>query len=293
LILKRREEGQAMLLKAGAIIDPEAEAHYAVIRTMRDITWPHCHDFYEVFLVARGRIWHLANGRRDLLEAGALVLVRPQDEHWYEKCGEEACELINLAFPAATLDAVARFLGEGFLPRGLLTGPVPPARQLAQADLAVLRDRLEGLGAIGPEGKRAMRTAVRALLADLLVRYFADPPAAAPAMPEWLCTLTAAMEQRENFVAGLERMHELSPATPEHLCRSMRRHLGVTPTEFINGLRLAHAAHLLSQTDEPVVSICMQVGFENVSHFYHLFRRAFGVAPVRYRKEHRKVVIPS
>jgi AraC family transcriptional regulator, dual regulator of chb operon len=286
-------EWAVLLLKAGAIIDPEAEAHFAVIRTMRDITWPHCHDFYELFLVSRGRIWHMVNDRRDRLEAGALVLIRPQDEHWYEKCEDEECELINLAFPPVTLDAVARFLGDGCLPRGLLTGAMPPARQLSQTDLAAVRTRLQALGNLGAGPRRALRTAVRALLADLLVQYFADQPTAPPVMPAWLAGLVATMQQQENFVAGLDRLHALSPASPEHLCRSFRRHLGVTPTDWVNGLRLRYAAYLLTHGDEPVVSVCLQAGFENLSHFYHLFRRAFGVAPARYRKENRRVVVPE
>lgn len=282
------------MLKAQGIIDADTEAHYACIRTMRDITTAHCHDFYELFLIVRGRIWHLVGEGRELLEPGALVLVRPPDSHCYEKYAGEECELINLAFPASTWDDVTDFVGDG-LPAGALTAaPEPPQVQVAGAELEELAARLKALGAMPAGQKRAMRAAVRGLLADVLVRWFAGSPCEdAQSVPDWLETLAAHMRKPENFTAGLERLHALAPTSPEHLCRTIRRYFGTTPTAWVNHLRLGYAADLLARTNEPIVTVAMQAGFENLSHFYHLFRQVYRQSPARYRKAHSRTVIPE
>jgi AraC family transcriptional activator of tynA and feaB len=59
---------------------------------------------------------------------------------------------------------------------------------------------------------------------------------------------------------------------------------GFTCTEFINSLRLQHAARLLDrrvllETREPISSIAYACGFRDYTHFARKFRRRFGYSP--------------
>lgn len=56
----------------------------------------------------------------------------------------------------------------------------------------------------------------------------------------------------------------------EHLTRSFRRYIGMTPTEYINGKRLSLAAQLLLRGDMPVIEICGACGFNSLSRFLPL-----------------------
>lgn len=78
-------------------------------------------------------------------------------------------------------------------------------------------------------------------------------------------------------------MVRLSGYSREHLSRSMKRYLGVTPSEFLCGLRLDHAAGLLRLTSMPVLDVCMASGFENPAYFHRRFREKFGMTPGRFR----------
>lgn len=276
-------------LTAQGIIDPELGAHYALIRTMRDITELHDHDFYEFFLVTAGRIQHVVNGRRELLHPGSLVLIRPQDQHCYERHGSDDCALVNLAFGAATLEALVAYLG--VRPDALVAAELPPHRVLLQSETEGLAARLRALGAPQPG---AFRMEARALLAELLVHLTARSDGAPQqSAPDWLEPLCHAMQKPENFTAGLPRLHALAPVSPEHLCRTMGRYLGKTPTQWVNELRLAFAAELLVRSDEEIMAVCLRAGFENLSHFYHLFRQQYHMTPARYRKTGRGMVVPQ
>ena len=103
-------------------------------------------------------------------------------------------------------------------------------------------------------------------------------------MPSWLSELLLNMSKIENLQEGYERMCELAPCSPSHLCRLMKQISGKTPTQYINQERLKYAVYLLAQTDREILDICECCGFSNVSHFYHLFRAQFGVSPVKFRK---------
>jgi AraC-like DNA-binding protein/mannose-6-phosphate isomerase-like protein (cupin superfamily) len=58
-----------------------------------------------------------------------------------------------------------------------------------------------------------------------------------------------------------------------------------TFTEYLNGIRIAKAAEILSNTDKKVLDICYEVGFRNINHFNRMFRQIVGVSPTEYRKK--------
>jgi AraC-like DNA-binding protein len=57
-----------------------------------------------------------------------------------------------------------------------------------------------------------------------------------------------------------------------------------TPYQYLNQIRLDHAAELLKHTNHPVQEITWRSGFENASAFCRAFKSAFGVQPGTYRK---------
>jgi AraC family cel operon transcriptional repressor len=81
-------------------------------------------------------------------------------------------------------------------------------------------------------------------------------------------------------------MQKLACRTPGHLCKSFRKYLGKTPTDFVNELRINHAAKLLSDSQQDILEIADAMNFQSLSRFYCLFRRQYGVSPGAYRRLH-------
>ena len=63
--------------------------------------------------------------------------------------------------------------------------------------------------------------------------------------------------------------------------------MGCTVSEYIIRWRLRNAVQLLAGTENSVVSIALDSGFQNVSYFSRTFRKQFGVSPGRYREQLR------
>ena len=100
------------------------------------------------------------------------------------------------------------------------------------------------------------------------------------------------MQKRANFIEGREALLRMANRTPEYVGRSFKQHLGITPSQFINALRLDYATDLLLHTEQSPTDICYEVGFGNVSHFYHLFKDRGHCSPNQYRKQHQRTLIP-
>ena len=54
--------------------------------------------------------------------------------------------------------------------------------------------------------------------------------------------------------------------------------------EYINQYRLSVAAKKLESTDEPVINIATDTGFNNVSYFIRAFKNNFQMTPTQYRR---------
>ncbi len=61
---------------------------------------------------------------------------------------------------------------------------------------------------------------------------------------------------------------------------------------YVLGLRLKHAADLLSGTDRSVLAVAFESGFDDASHFHHCFKSEYGCPPMAYR-EQRRVRLPT
>jgi AraC-like DNA-binding protein len=68
-----------------------------------------------------------------------------------------------------------------------------------------------------------------------------------------------------------------------YLCRLFRHRTGMSMTDYRRILRLRTALESLRDRGADLGSLAETLGFASHSHFTLLFRRAFGVAPSRWR----------
>jgi AraC family cel operon transcriptional repressor len=288
-------------LRAADIIDLETEAHYSfkTIHPSQDsqgritTTVFHDHDFYEFSLITHGSIWHLVNHEEVFLATGALIFIRPADCHRFRQVDGEDCGLINLAFPANTVTDLLTYLGAGFHPERLLDPDLPPTVTLHEAERLAVTSQLTKLQSIPHTEKTRIRAALRLILAELLGRYFVEDRAARPTVsPAWLEDLCRQMKHPANLRGGVPRMQALAHTSPEHLSRVFRKQMGCTPTQYVNDLRLTYAANLLLHSDRPILDISLEIGLDNLSYFYRIFKERYHTSPAQFRADHRKRLIP-
>jgi len=74
-----------------------------------------------------------------------------------------------------------------------------------------------------------------------------------------------------------------------HFLRTFRRAVGMTPYQFLLGVRMRRAAVRLATSSEPVSAIAFDTGFGDLSTFNGRFRDIFGMSPTAYRNRERTV----
>ena len=81
----------------------------------------------------------------------------------------------------------------------------------------------------------------------------------------------------------LKQLAELVNMAEGSLCRFFKMNMGMTVFEYLNQLKIEFACKLLMDNDLNILKVCLDSGFNNLSHFNKQFRKINGVPPSEYR----------
>lgn len=264
------------------VLGPDQAYHFT--RAVLDRARPkalHRHNLHEVFWLHNGRARHYVGERREMLVEGDLVFVPPGTAHAIQGVGEES-HLVNIV---VSQDIIDRLEWHDFGRRYFWApGTYSTHRDIRQ--LSTLSHRAVQL-------ERAPRTAlhIEAFLLGLLAELEAENPDLPDDAPDWLvraCTAARAPEVFRDGAAGLARASGKAHA---HVSRTVQKVLGETPSDYVNRIRMTHAARQLAGTNDGLAEIAEDCGISNMSHFHRLFRAQYGMTPRKYRLIHQKGVV--
>lgn len=82
-------------------------------------------------------------------------------------------------------------------------------------------------------------------------------------------------------------LSEMANISQSSLHRLFKKHTGKSPKDYVKDLRMAVAARQLLMTDDRIANIAYELGFDDPNYFSRMFKSAFGVSPMQYRKASR------
>jgi len=261
-------------------IRPDEAFHFA--RKRLAIRFPdraHDHDYFEVFLIESGRTAHWINGVSQTLGPGQLAFVRPHDVHAFSADRSTGCQIINVMFRVGT----ARHLSQRY------ASTIGGRFFDAASDLPDLHTLSPARFARAINVAQQLQTAHRSLarieefLLVLTNRVADATSGVGNTAPRWFSEACSAAQSQDVFCKGAAGFIAAAGRSHEHVCRTCKSVTGLTPSEYINQIRIEYAAHLLRSDEVSIDEVIESCGFDNNSYFYRLFKRQYGVTPRQYR----------
>ncbi len=246
----------------------------------------HCHsDYWEFVCVLEGVLKQLVNGvvRHD--KPGTIMLIRAHDVH--ELFGSDGCVFINMMFHTRWLQHLDIMLETSALSTSLTRqNEIPWVRLPKSVFSGVVKD----LRQLFPENSvEQMKMRFARLFVRLMTDHFCQDIITQDKhvkMHAWLRQVLGSIDENPDHVPTVEELVTMSNRSAEHVSRSFRRYLGMTPSMYLNRKRLQQACRLLTHTDLPLLDVCYSVGFENASYFFRWFKSIYGMTPRSYRLKH-------
>ena len=262
--------------------DPAIGVGYAVYSNPDfEIDPVHTHDYFEIFIVCEGNISHEIFDETVDLFQGDAVFIRPNDRHRYKRKNDG--EIINIAFTKEITKSICALLSVE-RDNQIFTDRLPSILHMSEIFLNRVCRRVHQLSELETNSE-AWMIAVRMLVCELIAKFVTNGDN--PHLPSWLARCLSEMKRVENFKEGCARIYEICERTPEHLTRSMKRYLGITPSDYINSLRINYVKNQLIYTDYSIIDICYSAGYNNLNYLYKVFKALEGTSPRKYRNENR------
>jgi AraC family transcriptional regulator len=203
---------------------------------------------------------------------GEMVEITDDDEH----CGRSCSVLVK---PAGTPHA-NRFLGRTpvrtvslqFSRSSPFTSQLGPLRWLesvtaTQAAVTFIR------GDIGEEAR-----------AHDFAQTILSIEAAPAAPPAWFTELRAILDRRFAEPLRFDELARRFGLHPVYVSRAFQRYAGTSMRDYVRGLRLRAAGHLLVTTRRSAAAIALDAGFADASHLTRTFGSTLGLTPRTFRR---------
>jgi YesN/AraC family two-component response regulator len=101
---------------------------------------------------------------------------------------------------------------------------------------------------------------------------------------EILCTKIEAFIKDNLQNASVEELAKSLGYSSVYTGAMVKKVTGSGFKKLLQKKRLEEASHLIKETDLPIDEIIKKTGYENASFFRKIFKEAYGITPLRYRK---------
>jgi len=243
----------------------------------------HSHQAYsELACMLSGSMTHTVNGKRVAIAKGDVLLIRENDRH---RLDGNKFRMVNVEFPTRKFHELETYLEWPGLFTSLQEQETPPLARVPKDKWSRFVKDIEWMHA-HPSGVQAniffdrffLTTMQDCFLRSALTR------SGTSRLPDWMENALLWLDERRAETVTLADLTKQCFRTPEHVSRSFRKHLGMSPSRYLNNQRLHRAAELLIYSNLSLLDISIKVGFDNPSYFHRLFKQFHGTTPAEYRR---------
>ena len=238
----------------------------------------------------------------DLLEsceAGRTLCSRMRQALYVKALEEPSMATCDAGLAEAVVPLRIGGIHAGFFVFGGATFRKPdrPARQKAryllsragvEVDDSVLDQLLETSPVVSQEAFAAYQRIVILAAKQIGLRVtdqLAEPDAQMPPAVHKACGFIRARAVVDDISLALVARH--CAVSVGHLSRMFHHATGLTFREYVAQVRIEHARSLLLNTAKGITEIAYESGFQSVSQFHRVFRKAFAISPGQMRRDRK------
>jgi len=258
----------------------------------------HWHEGWEFFEVVKGCAQFSVNGRKRLIRENDILLIPGSSLHMAECENEQMCSYRSVVFAMPMLfgnidDVVQKKyitpMFDNHINADVLISNSDAYSSRVQACIQKIFDAMY-------ERPMAYEMLTKAYIYESLACAFplmdfseeADAGQRCLASTEYVKQAILYMLENYQQPITITQLAELVNMSVGYFGKLFREMTSYSPIDYLKNLRLSKAADQLIATNEKVLNIALDTGFNNIGYFIRAFSQKYGVTPYQYRKEMRK-----
>ncbi|NLC97328.1 MAG: AraC family transcriptional regulator [Erysipelotrichaceae bacterium] len=269
----------------------------AIRKHTRFIDFPtHTHNFVEIQYVYSGSITQYCNDKEITLESGQILFFNQKVSHRVLKVNKDDIginllikpEFFNYLFTLTKTDnSLFKFLlGTIYKEEAnsqFLYFKVSQIRAIQESMAELITELYEPT--INKEIHEVLIKLNVAKLFILLIKHIDTLEITSVDVYEAKTIYKIINYIENNYIDGTLKDLSLVLSLPDYrISKLIKANTGKNFMELIQIKRLQRAEHLLMNTNLPIIEIAYEVGYENLTYFYKIFKKQYSLTPTNYKK---------
>ncbi len=253
---------------------------------------PHWHEEMEIIYIKKGSGIISVDFKDFTVSEGTLLFIVPGQIHAIRQKEDLSMEYENIIFNLEMMKAgpMEKTTTDYFAPLQKGQPMIPTVVTPSHEYYGAISACIDGADDICRRFPKAYELAVKAqlyLLFHILFAYCV-PETGEMGKRRGLDRIRSVIKYVENhYMEPLSTCDIAKEAglSESHFMKFFKNTMGVPFIDYLNDYRLTMASRLLLSSDDSVLAVAEECGYENLSYFNRLFKRRFHMTPRQYRKE--------
>lgn len=288
--------------KQSSIIDYEklifTDQQISVRKHARFCEYPkHRHNYIELMYVYGGEMTHIIDDKEIRLCEGDLLLLNQNIEHAIKYTNENDI-IFNFIIKPEFLEFFSTMIDKNSYVSSFIFDALYSYDNIGEylvfktQNNDLIRNYIEAIITNIYEPKLNNHLELK-LLVGILLAELMDHPESIEAYSVNTCEKLV-MSSILKYIAisyqegSLGQLSEEINIPDYKICKILKKTVGKTFKQLIQDERLKVCTKLLLTTDLSVTDIMYEVGYENITYFYNIFKKAYGMTPHEYRIQNAK-----
>lgn len=232
---------------------------------------------YQILYVANGKTHFWFDGKEEIVNAGHMVLYKPEEIQKYVYYLEDNPEVFWIHFTGSDVKNILAYHGISLDEHVFYCGVLPDYKALFRKIIQELQ-----LCRYGYEDY------IASLFNDILLlvdRQQHEQKKATGNVQEQIERAAAYFNENYNTKISIDDYAESLHISTNWFIHNFKQYAGMSPAQYILSLRMVNAQSLLERTTYNIKEISEIVGYENPLYFSRVFKKEIGKSPAQYRKE--------
>jgi len=270
------------------------ESMIMVRKHTRFVDFPkHKHNYIEINYVYNGELNQKVGNQKISLQQGELLFLNQHIEHEIQACAEEDI-IINFIIQPKFFDFIFSFLNTENRISNFLINSLYNSTQNGQflyfkvSEVESIQDLIKRIIIEIMSPAFMSESTIKLYMGLLMVELIkhADKAEHTEDYPVQHYLIVESLKYIDEHFQSAS-LYELASKLnqPDYaLSKEIKKATNYTFKELLQEKRLIKAKELLESTDIPIASVIDQVGYDNVSYFYRIFKNKYNQTPKQFRE---------
>lgn len=238
----------------------------------------HSHEEYEINYISSGQAIMRIEGEKIIVPQGQCVVIPPNKRHSFWVVSKSGCKITQLEMSVEMKSQEEEFF--------MKAGEMHNYYVLKNCEEIIpILERIARLYRHDESDYNAFLLKISTVEMMITLNHYINQENSHYSLRATAGIKEAIAYIQEHFSEPIDfdKVANASGISSRYMRKYFSDVLGMTCMQFITGLRIEKAKHLLWETNQSILTIALETGYDNAPYFSRVFRKAEGMTPRRYR----------